>query len=85
MLYGPTMAEASAETYRAQYFGSKGQWVWTRRHLDFDTALQIAKRWATEKSLETRVWVSNEKSGESLVCYVSPDGNVVDRQSPSVR
>jgi hypothetical protein len=78
------MAEASEKSYRVQYFGRKGQWVWTRRHVDFDNALQIAKRWASEKSLETRVWVSNAQSGESLVCYVSPDGSVVDRRSPNV-
>jgi len=75
------MTDPSATHYRVQYFGRNGQWVWTRRRLDHDTAIRIAKRWASEKDLETRVWVSTGRNGESLICYVSPDGSVVERPS----
>jgi hypothetical protein len=66
--------------YRVQHFGKNGQWVWTRRRLDLDTALALAKSKAAAKGVETRVWLSG-LSGDSLIYYVSPDGGVERRAS----
>ena len=74
-------------TYRAQYFGKGHRFVWSRIQPSYEAALAKARAFAAMRGVEARVWSSNrawdttQPGQDLLVCFVSPNGTVIDRDS----